>query len=58
MEGTMDVHHIRYRGKRGKSELPGDLVTLCRECHFGLHDELGRRGLTVESQLVVIERGV
>ena len=31
------VHHIRYRGKRGLSELPGDLVTLCAEHHQELH---------------------
>lgn len=43
VEPTMHVHHIRYRGKRGESELPGDLVTLCPDCHMNkLHG--GKRG--------------
>lgn len=36
------VHHLRYRGKRGRSELPGDLVTLCKWHHDDLHRRLGR----------------
>lgn len=32
------VHHLRYRGhKRGVGERPGDLMTLCRNCHDDLH---------------------
>lgn len=31
------VHHLRYRGKRGLSERPGDLMTLCADCHNHLH---------------------
>lgn len=38
--GTLNdvvVHHLRYRGKRGESERPGDLMTLCAEHHNALH---------------------
>ena len=31
------VHHLRYRGKRGESEVPGDLVTLCSKHHDDFH---------------------
>lgn len=31
------VHHLRYRGKRGFSEHPQDLVVLCRRHHDDLH---------------------
>mgnify|MGYP001570314810 CR=1 FL=1 len=31
------VHHLRYRGKRGVSEHPQDLVPLCRHHHDDLH---------------------
>lgn len=43
--GTRDevvVHHLRYRGRRGLSEKPGDLVTLCRTHHNDLHRRHGR----------------
>lgn len=36
------VHHLRYRGKRGESEQPGDLVTLCAYHHDQLHAQHGR----------------
>lgn len=35
------VHHLRYRGKRGVSERPGDLVTLCKIHHDALHKIVG-----------------
>lgn len=35
------VHHIRYRGKRGASEISGDLVTLCSAHHDQLHRLFG-----------------
>lgn len=35
------VHHVRYRGSRGLSERPGDLLTLCRFHHDQLHKNLG-----------------
>lgn len=35
------VHHLRYRGKRGESEQPGDLVTLCAFDHDQLHYQHG-----------------
>lgn len=38
------VHHLRYRGKRGSSELPGDLVTLCAFHHDEFHRIYGRAG--------------
>lgn len=38
------VHHLRYRGKRGESELPGDLVTLCEHHHDDLHRQLRKKG--------------
>jgi hypothetical protein len=31
------VHHLRYRGQRGESEIPGDLMTLCAYHHNDLH---------------------
>ena len=34
------VHHLRYRGVRGESEKPGDLVTLCSKHHNELHATL------------------
>jgi 5-methylcytosine-specific restriction endonuclease McrA len=37
----MIVHHIRYRGPRGQSEISGDLVTLCEKHHDELHHILG-----------------
>lgn len=35
------VHHLCYRGPRGESEHPGDLVTLCTWHHDRLHALLG-----------------
>jgi 5-methylcytosine-specific restriction endonuclease McrA len=31
------VHHLRYRGPRGESERPGDLMTLCVRHHDNFH---------------------
>lgn len=45
------AHHLRYRGKRGESERPGDLVTLCRWHHDDFHRTLGRRGTGVEATI-------
>jgi len=36
------VHHLRYRGPRGRSEKPGDLVTMCRRHHDEFHRRYGR----------------
>lgn len=47
------VHHLRYRGRRGCSEHPGDLVTLCKLCHSDLHREFGSAG-KLSDQLVFI----
>lgn len=49
-EGVV-VHHLRYRGKRGVSEKPGDLVTMCRDCHDEFHRSLGRSGTSVEATI-------
>lgn len=38
------VHHLRYRGPRGLSELPGDLVTLCSFHHNDFHKKFGTAG--------------
>jgi hypothetical protein len=38
------VHHLRYRGKRGVDEKPGDLVTLCRFHHDEFHRIYGTAG--------------
>lgn len=38
------VHHIRYRGSRGRSEMPGDLVTLCEFHHNEFHRLYGTAG--------------
>lgn len=57
--GTRDdvvVHHLRYRGARGYSELPGDLITLCATHHNSLHRDLGRTPV-VNLQLAWIEAG-
>lgn len=40
-EEDVVVHHIRYRGPRGTSERPGDLMTLCATHHDLLHRKLG-----------------
>ena len=39
------VHHLKYRGKKGESEKPGDLVTLCKDHHNELHQTIGNRKL-------------
>lgn len=44
------VHHLRYRGKRGESERPGDLITLCEFHHNELHRVVGS-GPLVEGTL-------
>lgn len=36
-EEDVVVHHLRYRGPRGTSERPGDLMTLCVTHHDDLH---------------------
>lgn len=53
-EDTADVvvHHLRYRGRRGHSEQPGDLVTMCRFHHDDFHGQwLGRRGTGVQATI-------
>lgn len=55
--GTRDdvvVHHLRYRGPRGASELPGDLMTLCRVHHDDYHRSYGNRDL-IASSLAYVE---
>lgn len=50
--GTLDdvvVHHLRYRGKRGQSERPGDLMTLCRTHHDDYHRRYKLEGLIANS---------
>lgn len=47
------VHHLRYRGKRGESERPGDLVTLCAYHHDQLHFQHGSTP-SVEQSLAYI----
>ncbi len=56
--GTRDkviVHHIRYRGKRGESEMPGDLMTLCAFHHDEYHHLYKLQNLTANS-LAYVER--
>lgn len=52
------VHHLRYRGKRGLSEVPGDLITLCRFHHDDLHRWIKkhRKGLIVGTIEYVAEK--
>ena len=38
------VHHLRYRGKKGVDEKPGDLVTLCSFHHNDFHRIYGQAG--------------
>lgn len=38
------VHHLRYRGPRGKAEKAGDLVTLCTFHHDEFHRIYGTAG--------------
>ena len=40
-EAALEVHHRTY--ERLGAEEPGDLTTLCRECHFVVTDLLRRR---------------
>jgi hypothetical protein len=47
------VHHLRYRGRAGVSERPGDLVTLCSAHHEELHRTLGRTP-ALDAQLAFI----
>lgn len=49
------VHHLRYRGKRGESELPGDLMTLCAFHHDEYHHLHKLRDL-VKNSLAYAER--
>lgn len=56
--GTTDdpcVHHLRYRGSRGQSELPGDLMTLCKEHHDDLHRTHKGGSLVVHSLAYIRE---
>lgn len=50
------VHHLRYRGKRGLSERPGDLVTLCRRHHDQLHSELRPQSTSVRGTIEFVAR--
>lgn len=45
------VHHLRYRGKRGHSEKPGDLMTLCEYHHDQLHRYLKPAHTSVQGTL-------
>jgi len=37
---NLDLHHIHY--DNFKKELPGDVLLLCRGCHFKLHKVIAR----------------
>lgn len=50
------VHHLRYRGPRGKSEIPGDLVTLCVFHHADLHRSLKPAATSVQGTIDYIAR--
>lgn len=57
--GTLDnphVHHVLYRGQRGKSELPGDLMTLCTRHHSELHALVKETIPPLAVQLAFVER--
>lgn len=54
-EERVVVHHVRYRGQRGRSERPGDLLTLCAACHDDLHRRLGSTP-SLERQLAWLEQ--
>ena len=47
--GNLHAHHIKFRSQGGKDELC-NLVTLCANCHRGLHD--GKLLLEVLQHLV------
>ena len=51
------VHHLRYRGRKGIDEQPGDLITLCQFHHNELHREVNFRkgGKLVQGTLDFIE---
>ena len=58
--GTEDdvvVHHLRYRGRRGESERPGDLMTLCRWHHDDLHRRYKRGMSLVDHSLDYVTTG-
>ena len=46
----IEVHHIIFRSNKGSDE-PENLITLCKDCHDGLHDE------TVTLKLVGKKKG-
>lgn len=48
------VHHLRYRGRRGMSEVPGDLMTLCRAHHDHLHKTYVRGTSLVDHTLTYV----
>lgn len=51
------VHHVRYRGRAGLTERPGDLVTLCSHHHRLLHNDLGRTpGLDAQMEWIAAAR--
>lgn len=52
------VHHLRYRGVRGVSEKPGDLVTLCRDHHNELHATMNGGSLVVHTVEFIRERSL
>lgn len=42
--GRLEVHHVRPTARGGRMWDPGNLRTLCRDCHFRLHREGSRSG--------------
>lgn len=46
----LNIHHRRYKNKKGKSilfrEREQDLLVICRECHKKIHDKYGTKVLS------------
>ncbi len=36
---SVEIHHIKYRGRGGKDEID-NLCALCRQCHTNCHAEI------------------
>ena len=45
----LQVHHITY-DRLGSEDVPHDLVTLCRTCHFKLHEILERESVFIAQE--------
>lgn len=39
----LDVHHVNYPERWGDESVFDDLITLCRKCHYRIHEQMGAK---------------